>query len=126
MIKEDGGVESFNFEFTEWSDAVTNQIKNSYVLENWFLANSSHIIDLAFFLRGEPKVFYSYAGGGSDCHPTATMFAGAGTTHSGALFSLGQLGCSGQVGGGNFNTQTQVHFSPAGKTTNHKTQFSHC
>jgi predicted dehydrogenase len=87
MIKEDGGVESFNFEFTEWSDAVTNHIKNSYVLENWFLANSSHIVDLAFFLGGEPKVFHSYAGGGNDWHPTATVFAGAGTTHSGALFS---------------------------------------
>jgi hypothetical protein len=64
-----------------------NHVKNSYVLENWFLANSSHIVDLAFFLGGEPKVFHSYAGGGNDWHPTATVFAGAGNTHSGALFS---------------------------------------
>ncbi len=87
MIKEDGGVESFNFEFTEWSDHIKNHIKNSYVLENWFLANSSHIVDLAFYLGGEPKKFNAYAGGGNDWHPTATIFSGAGVTHSGALFS---------------------------------------
>ena len=87
MIKMDGGVTSFNFEFTEWTDKVKNHIKNSRVLENWFLANSSHVIDLAFFLGGKPKKFHSYAEGGNDWHPDATVFAGAGTTQKGALFS---------------------------------------
>jgi len=87
MVKDDGGVESFNFEFTEWCDKVKNHIKNSYVLENWFLANSSHVIDLAFFLGGKPMEFQSYAAGGNDWHPAATIFAGAGTTQQNALFS---------------------------------------
>ena len=87
MIKEDGGVTSFNFEFTEWADHIKKHIKNSYVLENWFLANSSHIVDLAFFLGGEPKTFQSYTGGGNDRHSTATVFAGAGISQAGALFS---------------------------------------
>jgi predicted dehydrogenase len=87
MIKNDGGVKSFNFEFTEWNDKVKNHIKNSYVLKNWFLANSSHVVDLAFFLGGKPMEFQSYIAGGSDWHPTATIFSGAGTTHQKALFS---------------------------------------
>ena len=87
MIEADGGVESFNFEFTEWSNHVRKHIKNSYVLKNWFLANSSHVVDLAFFLGGKPEKLHSYAGGGNDWHPTATIFSGSGITKMGALFS---------------------------------------
>jgi predicted dehydrogenase len=87
LIKEDGGVQSFNFEFTEWCDDIANELKNSSTGESWFLANSSHVVDLAFFLGGEPKEFSSYTSGGNDWHPTATVFSGAGITHSGALFS---------------------------------------
>jgi predicted dehydrogenase len=87
LIKEDGGVQSFNFEFTEWCDQIDKKLKNSMTGENWFLANSSHVVDLAFFLGGEPKEFSSYTSGGNDWHPTATVFSGAGITHSGALFS---------------------------------------
>ena len=87
LIKKDGGVKSFNFEFTEWCDQIEKKLKNSITGENWFLANSSHVVDLAFFLGGEPKEFSSYTSGGNDWHPTATIFSGAGITHSGALFS---------------------------------------
>ena len=51
------------------------------------MANSSHVADMAFYLGGEPKELYSCTTGGNDWHPTATVFAGAGVTHSGALFS---------------------------------------
>ena len=87
LIKKDGGVQSFNFEFTEWCDQIEKKLKDSITGENWFLANSSHVVDLAFFLGGEPKEFSSYTSGGNDWHPTATVFSGAGITHSGALFS---------------------------------------
>ena len=87
MIEEDGGVESFSFEFTEWCDYISDKLKYSDTGKNWFLANSSHIADMAFHLGGEPKEMHSYTAGGNDWHPTATVFAGAGTTHSGALFS---------------------------------------
>jgi predicted dehydrogenase len=87
MIKEDGGVQSFNFEFTEWGDEITKQIKNSYVLKNWFLANSSHIVDIAFYLGGKPKDLNSYTAGGNAWHPTATIFSGSGITQTRALFS---------------------------------------
>jgi predicted dehydrogenase len=87
LIADDGGVQSFNFEFTEWCDRIPEKLKHSDTGKNWFLANSSHIADMAFYLGGEPKELHTWTAGGNDWHPTATVFAGAGVTHSGALFS---------------------------------------
>jgi len=87
LIEDDGGVLSFNFEFTEWCDSIPAKLKHSDAGKNWFLANSSHIADMAFYLGGEPKELHTCTAGGNDWHPTATVFAGAGVTHSGALFS---------------------------------------
>jgi len=87
LIEDDGGVLSFNFEFTEWCDDVPKKLKYSDAGKNWFLANSSHVVDMAFHLGGDPKELHSWTAGGNDWHPTATVFTGAGATHSGALFS---------------------------------------
>lgn len=86
IIKEDGGVNSFHFEFTEWPHLIPENIKKD-VKKNWFLANSTHVVDMAFLLGGAPKEFKSFTAGGCDWHPTATVFAGAGVTKNGALFS---------------------------------------
>jgi predicted dehydrogenase len=86
IINEDGGVKSFNFEFTEWVHLIPENIKKD-VKKNWFLANSTHVVDLAFFLGGKPKEFKSFTSGGCDWHPAASVFAGAGVTKNGALFS---------------------------------------
>ena len=86
IIQKDGGVESFNFEFTEWVHTIPDHIK-AEVKQNWFLANSTHVADLAFFLGGEPKYMASFTAGGCDWHPAATIFCGAGVTCDGALFS---------------------------------------
>lgn len=82
IIKEDGGVRSFNFEFTEWMHLIPEHIKEN-VKKNWFLANSIHVVDLAFFLGGQPKEFKSFATGGE----VVTVFSGAGVAENGALFS---------------------------------------
>ena len=87
IIEEDEGVKSFNFEFTEWPSMIQKHIKNEDVKKNWFLANSTHVVDLAFFLGGEPKELKSFTTGGYDWHPAATVFSGAGITKNGALFS---------------------------------------
>ena len=55
--------------------------------ENWFLANSSHVVDLAFYLGGKPKEISTYTAGGLAWHPSASIFAGAGVSENGALFS---------------------------------------
>jgi predicted dehydrogenase len=87
IIEEDGGVTSFNFEFTEWSHVIEKLIKAPGVKENWFLGNSTHVVDLAFYLGGKPKKIYCFTSGGLEWHPKASVFAGAGITENGALFS---------------------------------------
>ena len=52
IIKEDGGVTSFNFEFTEWPDRIAAAGYDNSILNYWFYANSTHVVDLAFFLGG--------------------------------------------------------------------------
>lgn len=87
IVKEDGGVTSFYFEFTEWSHIIGTLKKGDGVLEEWFLHNSSHIIDLAFYLGGKPKELCAFSSGSLDWHPNGSVFTGAGVTEGGALFS---------------------------------------
>jgi predicted dehydrogenase len=87
LAAEDGGITSFSFEFTEWGHVIAGLEKEPGVKEEWFLANSSHVIDLAFHLGGAPAEMTCYAAGGVGWHPAATVFAGAGRSASGALFS---------------------------------------
>lgn len=87
MIAEDGGVKTFSFEFTEWSHEIEGLPQPAAVKENWFLANSSHVVDLAFFLGGEPAEIAAFTNGSMSWHPSASAFAGAGRSKTGALFS---------------------------------------
>jgi predicted dehydrogenase len=87
IIAADGGVQSFHFEFTEWSHQIRSLKKHKTELENWFLGNSTHVIDAAFFLGGEPEKISCFYKGGMDWHPKSSIYAGAGISKSGALFS---------------------------------------
>ena len=87
LIEEDGGVTSFNFEITEWSDTVQKIPKAEGVKENWFFANTSHVTDLAFYLGGKPRQMATFTAGDLPWHSRAARFAGAGETTDGALFS---------------------------------------
>jgi predicted dehydrogenase len=87
IIKEDGGCASFVFEFTEWSHQVKDSNKSPEEKAKWFVANSTHVVDLAFYLGGPPKTIECFSSGGLDWHPTASIFSGSGISDSGALFS---------------------------------------
>lgn len=87
IIKEDGGVTSFTFEFTEWGHKIAPMFDGSERFKYWFLANSTHVVDLAFYLGGNPIQIKSFTSGGAKWHPNATIFSGAGKSKSGALFS---------------------------------------
>lgn len=87
LIAEDGGATSYHFEFTEWSHVIRGLAKAPGVKEHWFLCNSTHVVDLAWFLGGIPKDLSCYVTGGLDWHPSASVFAGAGISETGALFS---------------------------------------
>ncbi|SCW81952.1 Predicted dehydrogenase [Lachnospiraceae bacterium C10] len=87
MIADDGGVTSFNFEFTEWSHQIEKLDKPKGELEGWFMANSTHVVDLAFFLGGVPIEMNSYVKGALPWYSKAAAFAGAGISDKGAPFS---------------------------------------
>lgn len=87
LIAEDGGVTSFHFEFTEIEARILATPRPAEVLANFTLGNSSHVVDLAFHLGGEPEVSAGATAGGLDWHPSAAVFAGAGRTRAGALFT---------------------------------------
>lgn len=89
LIEQDGGLKSFIFEFTEWSHIVKNVVKNKITGENWFYANSTHVLDSAFYLAGLPTELNSLVSGRDTIpfHPKSSIFTGSGNTESGALFS---------------------------------------
>lgn len=87
ILAEDGGVSSFSFEFTEWTSQVVAHHAPASVKARWLLANSSHVIDLAFFLGGAPRQLAGFSAGGLPFHPHASAWAGAGVSEHGALFS---------------------------------------
>jgi len=86
IIELDGGVTSFNFEFTEWSHIIEPMEKKAGIKENWLLGNSTHVIDLAFYLGGKPSEISCYAAGKLSWHDKA-VFTGAGKTKDDVLFS---------------------------------------
>ena len=87
LIEEDGGLTSMHFEFTEWSHRIAPLQKAPGVKENWFFANSTHVVDLAFFIAGPPKDWYSYAKSGTLSWHKRSIFSGAGITTQGVVFS---------------------------------------
>lgn len=87
IIKDDGGLLSFNFEFTEWKhvfDAFPDWKKKE--LKDLFLGNSTHVVDLAFFIGGKPKDMTCYSNGTVGWH-TPANYVGAGETEKGVLFN---------------------------------------
>ena len=87
IIKNDGGVKSCFFDFTEWSHIIKNLSIDSKVKNNWFLANSSHIVDLVFHLIGTPKKIYNITTGSLSWHKSSSIFVGSGITKKNILFS---------------------------------------
>jgi len=85
LIAEDGGVTSFGFEFTELADRVAQTVHSQRVKAAWFVANSSHVIDLAFFLGGRPSTMAAFVDGELSWHKPA-RFSGSGRSSAGALF----------------------------------------
>jgi len=89
IIAEDGGATSMNFEFTEWSSSCEKAVAryDEAHREVWFVANSTHVVDLAFFLAGEPAELSCYTRGGLSWHKSGCIYAGAGITERNVLFS---------------------------------------
>lgn len=87
LIAKDGGLLSMHFEFTEWSHKIAPLDKPKAIKEIWALGNSSHVMDLAFYLAGFPEQLNCVAGGGLEWHPSGSIYAGSGLTDKGTIFS---------------------------------------
>lgn len=87
MIEEDGGVLSAHFEFTEWSHVILGLSHSDAIKHRWLIANSSHVIDLAFYLCGRPRKWSQYQSGSLNWHPAGARFMGAGVTNRDVMFS---------------------------------------
>lgn len=87
IIEEDGGVDSFFFEVTEWAHVIEKLDKSQLIKERWFLGNTSHVADLAFHLGGIPEQISCHVAGNLAWHPAASSFAGSGKTVNGKCFA---------------------------------------
>lgn len=87
LIKKDGGVISFNFDFTERSYIIEKLSQSNRIKKEWFIQNSSHVIDMAFYMGGWPKKLSTYKKGGLSWHPSGSVYSGAGISETEALFS---------------------------------------
>lgn len=92
-IEAEGGVTSFSFEFTEIEERVAATHHAPLVKANWALANSSHVMDMAFDLAGSAEdlsdvtVSAALGSGHIDWHPRGSRFTGCGSVGEGTLFS---------------------------------------
>jgi predicted dehydrogenase len=87
IIEADGGVKSCLFDFTEWGHQIEPLTMKDEVKQNWFLANSSHVVDLVFHVIGAPEKLNCEAQGSLVWHTRAASFSGSGISQQGVPFS---------------------------------------
>jgi len=88
IIADDGGVSSFFFEITEWPHSTEPKQVDLPVRNRWLLAQSSHVMDLAFHLGGQPVDWACWHKGSLFWHKESSRFSGAGVTAAGATFGF--------------------------------------
>lgn len=103
-VAAEGGATSVHFEFTERERDATLGKFSEEIRRYWVLANSSHVIDLAFFLAGDPVRLSAEVAGSLEWHPSAAQFAGSGRTARGALFSY----CANWASGGRWGVEVMT------------------
>lgn len=114
LIEVDGGVSSFHFDFTEASFRIdpANYSEETNLL--WGIANSSHVIDTAFFLGGKSAwMECRQYGNAIDWHPAGSIFTGMGETETGVPFTYhANWGCPGKWNIEIMTPNRKLMFSP--------------
>jgi predicted dehydrogenase len=87
IIEADGGIKSCFFDFTEWGHQIETLAMKDEVKQNWFLANSSHVVDLVFHMIGSPEKLNCEVQGSLVWHKSAARFVGSGFSQQGIPFS---------------------------------------
>ena len=96
LVATEGGITSTRFCFTELSTKVASLPVSSIIKQHWLIANSSHVIDLAFHLIGHPKPdnFAFFRSGSLHWHERSSLFTGSGISDQDTLFSYHADWCS--------------------------------
>lgn len=87
LIEADGGATSLRMEFSEYAFRIKDVPTAAHIKSQWLYANSTHVLDMGFFLAGYPKEILGMQAGGSDWHPAGSQFVGHGSLENGGLFS---------------------------------------
>ena len=88
-IEKDGGIQSVNFEFTEWTHTFGKHTHDVSVLNKWVISNSSHVLDTVFYLIGNPETLKFQINGQNKIkwHPSGSIFSGFGISSKNIPFS---------------------------------------
>jgi len=113
-VKEDGGITSVSFEFTEWIHTIDEEKFPLTVLSKFVIANSSHVIDTVFHIIGKPKELNCYIDGNDIAwHPSGSIFVGCGISEQEVLFSYSSnWGAPGRWGIEICTTQRKYYLKP--------------
>ncbi len=89
LVKEDGGVSSSHFEFTEWVNTIGPETHSKDALSKWVLSNSSHVIDTVFHIINKPSELYAKVLGENkiDWHSNGSIFIGHGISENNIPFT---------------------------------------
>ena len=81
-IEAAGGALSASIDFCENSYVIDKLPTPEKIKQKWLLANSSHVLDLAFYLCGFPSQLDTKVRGALSWHRAGAFFSGSGTTSS--------------------------------------------
>lgn len=114
LIEKDGGVSSFHFDFTEATFRIDPVNYSEETNRLWGIANSSHVIDTAFYLGGTPDWFEARQYGKAiTWHPAGSIFTGLGETENGVPFTYhSNWGCPGKWNIEIMTPERKLLFSP--------------
>ena len=100
QISAEEGIQGCFFDFTDREKDVLSDENSPVVREKWGFANSSHVIDAAFFLIGKPVEISCKKSGSLGNHSSGSTFVGHGKTQK-SLFSYFAT----WAGGGRWNVE---------------------
>lgn len=114
LIASDGGVSSFHFDFTEAVFRIDPANYSDETTKRWGIANSSHVIDTAFYLGGHPRWMENRQYGSAvHWHPAGSVFTGMGQTEEDIPFTYhANWGCPGKWNIEIMTPERKLLFSP--------------
>jgi len=87
LIKNDGGITSCAFSFTEWIHKIDFNAYPKSVLSRWGISNSLHVISMAMRLIGMPKTIKCFQKSPLPWHKAGSIFVGSGISNKNIPFS---------------------------------------